>query len=376
MKVMIGLSGGVDSAVAAFLLKQQGYEVIAGFMRNWDAMANHDVLGNPTLANPICPQEEDYNDAKKVAEHLGIPLYRIDFVKEYWDDVFTYFLDEYKKGRTPNPDLFCNKYIKFEAFRSFAIKQGCTHIAMGHYAGKEEKGGHAYLLESKDQGKDQTYFLAQISQEQLKATLFPLTNLLKSEVRSIARENNIPVAEKKDSTGVCFIGERHFREFLKNYIPAQPGPIIDIGTNETIGTHEGVYYYTIGQRKGLGIGGISNRPAGMHFIVQKDVKHNILYVASEHEDSYLLGDMVTVDTLNWINEVPLNGKTYMVKYRYRQKATPAIVASIENGLMTLRLPVAQKAITPGQAAVLYDNHRCLGGGLISRVYYRNKLVNE
>jgi len=376
MKVMIGLSGGVDSAVAAYLLKQQGYEVVAGFMRNWDAMANHDVLGNPTLADPICPQEEDYNDAKKVAEYLGIPLHRIDFVKEYWEEVFTYFLNEYKRGRTPNPDLFCNKYIKFEAFRSFALQKGCTHIAMGHYAGKEEKDGQAHLMESKDQNKDQTYFLAQISQEQLQATLFPLAGLLKSEVRAIAREQKIPVAEKKDSTGVCFIGERRFREFLKNYIPAQPGPIIDIVTNETIGKHDGVYYYTIGQRKGLGIGGLSNHPSGMHFIVRKDVKNNILYVASEHEDSYLLGDSVTVDTLNWINETPKVGCTYMVKYRYRQKATQATVISIDDGILTLRLPVPQKAITPGQAAVLYEGHRCLGGGLISRVYYRNKLVNE
>ena len=206
-KVMIGLSGGVDSAVAAYLLIQQGYEVAGGFMRNWDSQVNNDVLGNPTINDDVCPQEKDYQDAKKVADKLGIPLYRIDFIKEYWDYVFSYFLDEYKKGRTPNPDIFCNKYIKFETFRKFAFDNGFDMIAMGHYAKKIEKNGVFYLEKSFDRNKDQTYFLSQINYEQLKDCLFPLGDIDKTEVRRIAHELDLVVADKKDSTGVCFIGQ-------------------------------------------------------------------------------------------------------------------------------------------------------------------------
>ena len=259
IKVLMGLSGGVDSAVGAYLLLKQGYDVSGCFMRNWDALANNDYLGNPTINDNQCPQEKDYDDAKKVADILKIKLYRIDFVKEYWDYVFTYFLDEYKKGRTPNPDIFCNKYIKFDAFLKFAKDNGFDYIAMGHYAKKIEKDGISYLLKPFDKNKDQTYFLSQISQEQLKSCLFPLQDIDKNEVRQIAHELNLfSVMDKKDSTGICFIGERNFKQFLNNYLPAKKGDIIDIDTKEIIGHHDGVLYYTIGQHKGLGIGGLKD----------------------------------------------------------------------------------------------------------------------
>jgi len=276
MKVMIGLSGGVDSAVAAYLLKEQGYEVVGAFMRNWDAFANNDFLGNPTLNDNQCPQEKDYQDAQKVAKQLGIPLLRIDFIKEYWDHVFSFFIEEYQKGRTPNPDILCNKFIKFDAFKKFADENGCDYIAMGHYAKKVFKDGHYYLKKCYDQNKDQTYFLSQINEEQIKSCLFPLGDIDKTKVREIAHKLNLVIADKKDSTGVCFIGERNFREFLKNYIPAHEGNIIDIDTNKIIGKHKGVYYYTVGQHKGLGIGGISGETASGWFIVKKDAKKNVL----------------------------------------------------------------------------------------------------
>ncbi len=375
-KVMVGLSGGVDSAVAAYLLKQQGYEVIAGFMRNWDALANNDVLGNPTLAQDLCPQEVDYNDAKAIAQALDIPLYRIDFVKEYWNDVFTYFLTEYEHGRTPNPDIFCNKYIKFAAFLQFAKQHGCDYIAMGHYAKKVSKDGNYVMLESEDADKDQTYFLSQINQAQLAATLFPLGALKKTEVRSIAKKLGLDVANKKDSTGVCFIGERHFRQFLKNYLPAKPGPIIDIKTSDQIGTHDGVFYYTIGQRRGLGIGGIATKPAGSWFVVSKDVKQNILYVTSESEDDYLYGDYVVIDHLNWINKPPIVDTEYTAKFRYRQMKHPIVIDMINDDELAVKLPAPLKAITPGQGAVIYQDGQCLGGGLIKAVYYQGRLINK
>ncbi len=376
MKVMVGLSGGVDSAVAAYLLKEEGHEVIAGFMRNWDALANNDVLGNPTLEADICPQEQDYHDAQNVAAKLGIPLHRIDFVKEYWDDVFTFFLDEYKRGRTPNPDIFCNKYIKFAAFRRYALANGCHAIAMGHYARHEVHDGIHVLCASEDQDKDQTYFLSQISQDQLAMCLFPLGDILKSEVRAIAQGLGLEIASKKDSTGVCFIGERHFREFLKNYLPAQPGPIVDIVTNDRLGLHEGVFYYTIGQRKGLGIGGIANKPAGSWFVVNKDVASNTLYVASESEEHYLLGDEVVVDHLNWIGWAPQVGVPLAGKFRYRQMAQPLEIIELHDDVMRVRLREPLKAITPGQGAVLYDGPVCLGGGLIKEVYRDGRLINK
>ena len=232
-RVVLGLSGGVDSAVAAYLLKQQGYEVIGVFMRNWDSQLNNDILGNPTNDNDICPQEQDYNDAKAVAKHLGIEIRRVDFIKEYWDKVFTYFIDEYAKGRTPNPDILCNKHIKFKAFLEYAEELNADFIATGHYARVEHhEGKDSVMLKGIDQNKDQTYFLCQLNQKQLQASLFPLGNITKQKVRKIAEELDLPVAHKKDSTGICFIGERDFKQFLQNYIPAKPGKMVDIQTGK------------------------------------------------------------------------------------------------------------------------------------------------
>ena len=368
MKVMVGLSGGVDSAVAAYLLKKQGYEVVAGFMRNWDAMANGDYLGNPTVNDDQCPQEKDYQDAQKVAEKLGIPLLRVDFIKEYWDHVFSFFLSEYESGRTPNPDILCNKYIKFDAFLDFAKKNGCEMIAMGHYAKRVEKDGHFYLAKCKDTNKDQTYFLSQINEEQIKSCLFPLGDIDKSEVRKIAHELELEsVMDKKDSTGVCFIGERNFREFLKNYIPAQKGNIIDIDTGKKVGEHRGVYYYTIGQHKGLGIGGISGETATGWFIVKKDAKKNILYVTRGDSQKYLMSNKCIVRKLNFINKNEKFPQKVGVKFRYRQPDHEAIINLVNDEIICEYS--YYKAVTPGQEAVFYNNEGLMiGSGTIDEVY--------
>ena len=373
MKVLLGLSGGVDSAVAAYLLKKQGHEVSGCFMRNWDALANGDYLGNPTINNNQCPQEKDYDDAVLVAKMLDIPLLRIDFVKEYWDDVFSYLIREYEAGRTPNPDIFCNKYIKFDAFLKFAKEKGFDAIAMGHYAKRIDKDGKAYLCKSFDKNKDQTYFLSQINQEQVSFCLFPLGDIDKPEVRRIAHELNLQsVMDKKDSTGICFIGERNFREFLKNYIPAQKGDIIDIETGRVIGRHDGAMYYTIGQRKGLGIGGIPGEVAKGWFIVKKDVKKNILYAASGEESEYLLSDRCTVKLLNFITDVPKEGQHINAKFRYRQQDNGVTIHFKGEDEIELIFDEPYKAVTPGQAAVLYDGDVCLGGGLIDHTYFKDK----
>lgn len=373
MKVLIGLSGGVDSAVAAYLLQQQGHEVTACFMRNWDALANGDYLGNPTINNNQCPQEKDYDDAVAVAKKLGIQLLRMDYVKEYWDNVFSYLIREYEVGRTPNPDIFCNKYIKFGPFLDFAKKQGFDAIAMGHYAKRIDKDGKAYLCKSFDKNKDQTYFLSQISQEQVSFCLFPLGDIDKPEVRRIAHELDLEsVMDKKDSTGVCFIGERNFREFLKNYIPAQRGDIVDIETNRVIGKHDGAMYYTIGQRKGLGIGGISGEEAKGWFVIKKDIKKNILYVASGDENEYLLSDRCTVTNINWITDKPVEGQHIYAKFRYRQQDNGVTIHFVDNDKIELIFDEPYKAVTPGQAAVLYDGEICLGGGLIEHTYMKEK----
>ena len=376
-KVMIGLSGGVDSAVAAYLLKQQGHDVIAGFMRNWDSMLNNDFLGNPTSNDDICPQEKDYNDAKKVAEQLGIELFRIDFVKEYWDNVFSYFLEEYKKGRTPNPDILCNKYIKFDAFMKFAKSKGADYVATGHYAIVDHTEKISKMYKGVDNNKDQTYFLCKVSQEQLNNSLFPLGNIEKSEVRRIANELKLEVANKKDSTGVCFIGERNFKEFLKNYIPAKKGNIVDKCSNKVVGQHDGVMYYTIGQRKGLGIGGLKDHVGGSWFVVGKNVKENILYVAQGEENDYLLADKCYVSDVNWIRGEKPNKNRFkcQAKFRYRQPDQSVEVELLDGNNVIVYCNNPVKAITSGQEAVFYLENECLGGGTIEKVYRNDKLLD-
>jgi tRNA-specific 2-thiouridylase len=356
-KVVIGMSGGVDSSVAAILLKKQGYDVIGLFMRNWDSSINNDILGNPDLNSDICPQEKDYNDALKVCEKIGIPLHRIDFVKEYWDYVFTYFLDELKRGRTPNPDIMCNKYIKFDMFAKEARKLGADYIATGHYARLKD----GKLLRGIDQNKDQTYFLSQLSSKQLENVLFPIGDLEKPEVRKIANEYDLITANKKDSTGICFIGERNFSKFLSNYLPNQTGDIVNIETNEVIGKHVGLMYYTIGQRKGLNIGGNSDRI----FVVGKNLDKNILYVAHGDDNKYLISDSCVVEMVNW--NADRNIKECSAKFRYRQKDNDVKVKFLDDGNMLVSYEQGVKSVTPGQACVFYLGEECLGGGIIKEV---------
>ena len=362
-KVVIGMSGGVDSSVAAILLKEQGYEVIGLFMRNWDSSLNGDFLGNPNLDNNICPQEQDYNDALEVCEKIGIPLHRIDFVKEYWDFVFEYFLDELKKGRTPNPDIMCNKYIKFDYFIQEAKRLGADYIATGHYA--RIKDGK--LLRAVDLNKDQTYFLSQLSKEQLQNVLFPIGELTKPEVRKIAEKYGLVTAKKKDSTGICFIGERNFRNFLKNYLPNQPGDIVNIETNEVIGTHIGLMYYTIGQRRGLNIGGTDERM----FVVGKNMDKNILFIAIGDKTDYLLSDSCIIDTINFNTEERPSHCT--AKFRYRAEDYPVELEYLENGEICVKYKDI-KSVTPGQSCVFYDGEKCLGGGIIKTVCKDGKKI--
>ncbi|MFA6667533.1 MAG: tRNA 2-thiouridine(34) synthase MnmA [Bacilli bacterium] len=376
MKIMLGLSGGVDSAVSAYLLKEAGYDVICCFMRNWDSMTNNDVLGNPTINNSICPQEQDYLDAEAVAKKLGLKMMRVDFINEYWDNVFKYFLDEYKKGRTPNPDIFCNKYIKFGPFLDFAKKNGCDMIAMGHYAKRVDRDGKVYLYKGKDLTKDQSYFLSQISHNQLSSCLFPLGDITKKEVREIAKKLDLKsVMNKKDSTGVCFIGERNFKEFLENYLPAKQGNIVDIDTGKIIGKHDGVLYYTIGQRKGLGIGGISGEVAKGWFVCSKDVKKNILFVASGNEDEHLFSDSAIINMVNLFNGPIKDGTHINCKFRYRQQDQGVTLFNNSDGSVKLVFDKPYKAVTPGQGCVFYDGDLCLGGGIIDQVFYKGKLRN-
>lgn len=361
--VVVGMSGGVDSSVAAILLKEQGYNVIGLFMRNWDSSINNDILGNPNINNQeICPQEQDYNDALAVCKKLDIPLHRIDFVKEYWENVFKYFLEELKKGRTPNPDIMCNKYIKFDYFVREAKKLGADYIATGHYA-KIENG---YLKKSKDINKDQTYFLSQVSKKQLENVLFPLGDITKDVVRKIASKHGLITATKKDSTGICFIGERNFKNFLKNYLPNLSGDIINIETNEKLGTHIGLMYYTIGQRKGLEIGGTKDKL----FVVGKNLKENILYVCEGENNPYLYSDSCLVEDINFNCE--LRPKECQAKFRYRQEDNDVSITYLDNNNLIVHYKQKIKSVTPGQACVFYKDDICIGGGIIKEVRLDDK----
>jgi tRNA-uridine 2-sulfurtransferase len=354
IRVVVGMSGGVDSSVAALLLKQQGYDVIGIFMKNWD---DTDDTG-------FCTATEDYNDVIRVCNQIGIPYYGVNFEKQYWDKVFTYFLEEYKAGRTPNPDVMCNKEIKFKAFLEHAVNLGADYLATGHYAQVEYRDGEYKMLRGKDENKDQTYFLNQLNQEQLSKVMFPIGNLDKPRVREIAKEANLATATKKDSTGICFIGERNFKEFLGQYLPAQPGNM-ETMDGEVKGKHEGLMYHTIGQRHGLGIGG-SGEP---WFAIGKDLKRNILYVGQGFHHEKLYSESIIADNVSWVSNREKPGEfTCTAKFRYRQEDHKVTVQLMDDHKVKVIFDEPIRAVTPGQAVVFYNGDECLGGGTIDEVY--------
>lgn len=364
-RVVVGMSGGVDSSVAALLLKQQGYDVVGIFMKNWD---DTDEFGR-------CTAEEDYEDVKRVCRHIGIPYYTVNFEEEYRDKVFAYFLDEYRKGRTPNPDVMCNREIKFGHFLEKALALGADRIATGHYARVEKRGDTYVLLRGVDANKDQSYFLNQLNQYQLSKTLFPLGHLTKPQVRQIAREAGLPTANKKDSTGICFIGEKDFRTFLSQYLPAQPGDIRTLD-GELKGRHQGLMYYTLGQRQGLGIGG--GGTGEPWFVADKNLAHNTLYVVQGGNHPALFSYGLLAVDVNWISGQPPTGGpgsfSCTAKFRYRQADQAVTVTVRPDGHCLVRFEQPQKAVTPGQAVVFYDGDVCLGGGTIEYVYKEEPYV--
>lgn len=354
-RIIIGMSGGVDSSVAALLLKRQGYDVVGVFMKNWEE--EDEDTG-------VCTAVDDYDDVRRTAETIGIPYYTVNFSKEYYDRVFTYFLDEYKNGRTPNPDVLCNCEIKFKAFLDFALKVGSKGIATGHYARLEHTCDGVRLRKAADAGKDQTYFLAGLRKDQIKEAIFPIGELQKSQVREIAAQAGLVNANKKDSTGVCFIGERNFKKFLMQYLPAQPGDIVDLNGN-IVGRHDGLMYYTLGQRKGLGIGGLRGSTGESWFVVDKDMVRNRLIVR-QGEGRELYSSSLDAANVSFLSgEQPAERFRCMAKFRYRQPDTPVTVTMTEQG-MHIDFDELQRAVTPGQWAVLYDGDICLGGGIIER----------
>ncbi|MED4203234.1 tRNA 2-thiouridine(34) synthase MnmA [Neobacillus mesonae] len=354
IRVVVGMSGGVDSSVAALLLKQQGYDVIGIFMKNWD----------DTDENGVCTATEDYDDVIRVCNQIGIPYYAVNFEKQYWDKVFTYFLNEYKAGRTPNPDVMCNKEIKFKAFLEHAMNLGADYLATGHYARVEFRDGEYKMLRGIDENKDQTYFLNQLTQEQISKVMFPIGNLEKSKVREIAKEAGLATATKKDSTGICFIGERNFKEFLGQYLPAQPGNM-ETFDGEVKGRHEGLMYHTIGQRHGLGIGG-AGEP---WFAIGKDLKRNVLYVGQGFHHEKLYSDSIIATDVSWVSnrEKPVEFEC-TAKFRYRQEDHKVKVRILEDNKAEVIFNEPIRAVTPGQAAVFYIGDECLGGGTIDEVY--------
>ena len=356
--VVVGMSGGVDSSVAALLLKEQGYNVVGLFMKNWEE----------TDENGACTAEEDFDDVVRVCGLLDIPYYTVNFAKEYMDRVFSYFLAEYRAGRTPNPDVLCNREIKFGPFKEYARALGADYIATGHYCGISHEGGVHRLLKAKDANKDQTYFLNQLTQRQLGGVLFPLADLTKAEVRAIAERNGLATARKKDSTGICFIGERNFRKFLQTYLPAQRGKIVTLA-GEEVGEHMGLMYYTLGQRRGLDLGGKKGED-GRWFVVRKDLERNILYV-SHGDESPLLTDGCTVEGMNFIPFPPAETAfSCRAKFRYRQGEQGVRVERTGETSLKILFDEPQRAVTEGQYAVLYDETQCLGGGVITGAFRR------
>ena len=353
-RIVVGMSGGVDSSVAALLLKQQGYDVIGVFMKNWE---EEDDDG-------VCTAEEDWNDVREVCQTIGIPYYAVNFAKEYWDRVFSYFLDEYRAGRTPNPDVLCNREIKFKAFLDFAMQLGASKMATGHFVQTNENGE---LLRGADTNKDQSYFLYMLHDEQLKKALFPVGHMTKAEVRQIAEEHGLINSKKKDSTGVCFIGERRFKTFLQEFLPAQPGDMV-APDGKVVGCHDGLMYYTLGQRRGLGIGGCGDGRSW--FVIGKDLQQNRLLVAQGEDHPMLYSTLSIAGGVTWVGDAPIQvGETLLCtcKYRYRQADGPVEATLREDGKLLLRSLEPQRAVTPGQSAVLYLGEKCIGGGVVEEI---------
>ncbi|PLV57085.1 MULTISPECIES: tRNA 2-thiouridine(34) synthase MnmA [unclassified Erwinia] len=356
-KVIVGMSGGVDSSVSAWLLMQQGYQVEGLFMKNWEEDDGEEY----------CTAATDLADAQAVCDKLGIHLHTINFAAEYWDNVFEHFLEEYKAGRTPNPDILCNKEIKFKAFLEFAAEDlGADFIATGHYVRRHDVDGKSQLLRGLDGNKDQSYFLYTLGSDQIAQSLFPVGDLPKPEVRRIAEQLELVTAKKKDSTGICFIGERKFTEFLRRYLPAQPGPIVSVA-GDTVGQHQGLMYHTLGQRKGLGIGGTKDHGEEPWYVVDKDVANNVLVVAQGHDHPRLMSVGLVAQQLHWVDRTPLTAPLRcVVKTRYRQEDIPCTVTPLDDERIEVRFDLPVAAVTPGQSAVFYLDDVCLGGGIIEQ----------
>ena len=357
-KIIVGLSGGVDSSVAALLLLQQGYEVEGLFMKNWDEQS----------PDGRCMWEADVEDAMHVSEVLGITLNTVNLAIDYWDNVFSHFISEYKNGRTPNPDVLCNQEIKFKAFMELAMEQGADRIATGHYARITHEQGKYHLLKGRDENKDQSYFLCRLGQAQLAKSLFPIGGMKKPVVRKLARDHGLITHDKKDSTGICFVGERDFREFLSRYIPKQPGDILS-PDGKVLGHHDGVFYYTLGQRQGLGIGGVRGKGESPWYVVGKDIKNNILYAAQGHDHPLLFSRGLISHSMHWVTgEPPAMPLHCMAKTRYRQPDQPCTVEMDKKNECRVTFKTAQRAVTPGQYFVLYDGAYCMGGGVIESTW--------
>ena len=357
-RIVVGMSGGVDSSVAALLLKRAGHEVIGVFMKNWEEKDE----------NGVCTSESDWADVRSVCDAIGIPYYSVNFVKEYYDRVFAYFLDEYRRGRTPNPDVLCNREIKFKAFLDFAMKIGADHLATGHFCRLgEDAQGKKLLLRGADDNKDQSYFLYMLGQEPLSKAMFPVGGMTKAQVREVAAEAGLINSKKKDSTGVCFIGERSFKPFLKQFLPAQPGEMQTL-SGRVVGRHDGLMYYTLGQRRGLGIGGVDGEAGGRWFVLAKDMERNVLVVENGGDHPLLYSRHVEGEGATWIaGEAPARSFDCTCKFRYRQPDQQVHVELGENGRVLVAAKERQRAVTPGQSMVFYQGGVCLGGAVADKV---------
>ncbi len=364
--VIVGMSGGVDSSVSAFLLLEQGYQVEGLFMKNWEEDDDTEY----------CTAREDLADAQAVCDKLGIKLHTANFAAEYWDNVFEHFLEEYKAGRTPNPDILCNREIKFKAFLEYAKVLGADFIATGHYVRRKDENDNTLLLRGLDNNKDQSYFLHAVGHKEIQQSLFPVGELEKPEVRRIALEQGLATAKKKDSTGICFIGERRFKDFLQQYLPAQPGKV-ETAEGEVIGDHQGLMYYTLGQRQGIGIGGTKNHGTEPWYVVAKDLKRNVLIIGQGGQHELLFSEAITCKDIFWINQAPTEFPYRCVaKIRYRQADQACTVHKTKNGFVVI-FDEGQRAATPGQSAVFYNDEICLGGGVIEDIHkHSTGLINE